>query len=116
MEEPRTAVTLREIYDEVRKLKDSIHCLDKKTMETNHLKQDLSRLVQAVDKINRRCKANLYETGGVYTILNEKVDEHDDFIQHLIGTGVGKKSVEAAIVRWLPLAIAIIVFVLTHVL
>ena len=95
LKEPYVKVTLTQIYNEVLAQKGVMVALAEEVKKQNHLRQD-------IDKINKRCKENLYGEEGLYYKLSKKIDSIETTANSSINIGEGKKRVEKAILRWAP--------------
>ncbi len=95
VKEPYVKVTLTQIYNEVLAQKGVMSALTEEVKKQNHLRQD-------IDKINLRCKENLYGEEGLYHKLARKIETIEGYQGNSMAVGEGKKRVESAILRWAP--------------
>jgi len=96
IKEPYVKVTLTQIYNEVLAQKVVMTTLTEEVKKQNHLRED-------IDKINLRCKQNLFSEDGLYHKLAKKIDDLDVAAKSSNNISEGKKRVERAILRWAPI-------------
>ena len=93
--EPYVKVTLTQIYNEVLAQKGVMTTLAEEVKKQNHLRED-------IDKIDTRCKQNLYSDEGLYKKLAAEIISLKNTSTVNNNIGEGKKRVEKAFLRWAP--------------
>ena len=93
MNEPFVKVTLTQIYNEVLAQKAVMTNLTEEVKKQNHLRSDL-------DKMEARCKHNLFAEDGLYHKLAAKIDSLELGSQTSAGVAQGKQMSVRGVWGW----------------